>query len=58
MVNKHMKIYSKSLTAREIQTESTVRYYLHTIKTVAIKQNEKEINIGGHVKKLEPILQS
>ena len=58
MVNKHTKIYSKSLTVREIQTQSTMRYYLHTIKTAAIKQNEKEINIGGHVEKLEPLLQS
>ena len=53
MANKHMNSCSTSLTIRETQIKTTMRYHLMPVRMAAI-QNLQTINAGEGVEKREP----
>ena len=53
MANKHMKKCSTSLTIREMQIKTRMRYYFTSVRMAAI-QNLQAINAGEGVEKREP----
>ena len=53
MANKHMERFSTSLTIREMQIKTTVRYHLTSVRMAAIKSLQA-INAGEGVEKGEP----
>ena len=44
MANKHMKIFSTSLTIIEVQNKTTVKYHLRAIRMTITKKKERENN--------------
>ena len=53
MANKHMKRCSTSLSTREMQIKTTVRYHFTRVR-MAVIQKSKAINAGEGVEKREP----
>ena len=44
MANRHMKIFSKSLVSKEMQTKSTIRYLLTYVRKAIIKKTTTKAN--------------
>ena len=54
MVNKHMKRWSTSLTIREVQIKTPMKYHFNIIR-MASNNNNNKISVGENVKTLEPL---
>ena len=52
MANKHMKRYSTSLIMRELQSKTTMRYYLTPVRMAIIKESTNN-NAGEGAQKRE-----
>lgn len=52
MAIKHMKTYSTSLTTRETQSKTTMRYYFILMRMDTIKK--KKESVGEEVEKEDP----
>ena len=53
MANKHMRKFSTSLSIREIQIQTTVRYHLTLVRMGKINKTGNN-NVGEDVEKGEP----
>ena len=53
MANKHMKRHSTSLTIREMQIKTTMRYHFTPVR-MAVIQSLQAINAGEGVEKRQP----
>ena len=53
MAKRHMKRCSTSLTIREMQIKTTMRYHLMPVRTAAV-QSLQTINAGEGAEKKEP----